>query len=203
MAIPSAKLKTCKLFAATFRNSSLDSIRPDQWPEDPRLKKINIEFFSIAIELERNQFRDWSFSIFKIGYVNQSRSISETNLDQYFLKVYFNTYDDCFWATYRLEKLCVRGCLVVCKVAWKKAPNMSKGGARRGVVEAVDMDQLSEIFHDLVNKHGADAFKLGPYDRMKSTQACSAEGLHCNAEISKRLVVFFLRSLTESRAPFF
>lgn len=65
---------------------------------------------------------------------------------------------------------------------------MSKGGARRGVVEAVDMEQLHELFKDLVNKHGADAFKLGPYDRMKSAQACSAAGLHCNAECIQKLL---------------
>ena len=65
---------------------------------------------------------------------------------------------------------------------------MSKGGARRSLVEAVDMDQLHAIFEEFVCKQGADAFNLGPYDNRKSAQACSAEGLHVNAEWIKRLV---------------
>ena len=65
---------------------------------------------------------------------------------------------------------------------------MSKGGARRAAIEAVDMDQLHQIFQGFVDKGGADAFHLGPYDDRKSAQACSAEGLHLNAEYIKRLV---------------
>lgn len=157
-----------------------------QWPQDPRLKKFNIKFFSIAIELEKIQSRDWSFSIFKIGYVNQSRSISETNLDQYFSEQHLGSRS------------------FVSAVAWLYTRLLErKLPACRKVAPEGAWWKLLTCFHDLVNKHGADAFKLGPYDRMKSTQACSAEGLHCNAEIIKRLVVFFVRSLTESHAPFF
>lgn len=48
---------------------------------------------------------------------------------------------------------------------------MSKCGARRALVEAVDVDQLHEIFREFVDKQGADAFKLGPYADRKSAQA--------------------------------
>ena len=63
----------------------------------------------------------------------------------------------------------------------------TRGGHRRGPVEPVDMDDLSKIWQSAIAKWGREAFSLGNYDSIKSTQACSARGLSGNE--------FFIREI--------
>ena len=70
---------------------------------------------------------------------------------------------------------------------------MSKGGPRRALVAAVDMDQLHKCFEDAVDRLGAKAFDLGTYQKRSIAQACSAEGLHQNAEYVRRLVAISMQ----------
>lgn len=69
----------------------------------------------------------------------------------------------------------------------ERKPFMSapKGGARRSLVPPVSSQDLQNIFDTAIEKLGASAFDLGPYNSLKSTQACSAAGLEKNAHYLK------------------
>ena len=49
------------------------------------------------------------------------------------------------------------------------------------MVPPVSSQELQNIFDTAIEKLGASAFDLGPYNSLKSTQACSAAGLEKNA----------------------
>ena len=62
-----------------------------------------------------------------------------------------------------------------------------KGGARRAMVEPVDIDALQGIFDRAVASKGAGAFKLGEYANKKATTAVSASGLEHNIDLVREL----------------
>ena len=66
---------------------------------------------------------------------------------------------------------------------------MSKGGSLRKPVPNVDSHDLLKVMEEYVNIKGANnAFVLGPYDRIKRSQAANGPGLSNNADLLSALL---------------
>ena len=66
---------------------------------------------------------------------------------------------------------------------------MSKGGAIRKKIAAVDQESLNSVFDEAAKKFGQKAFDLGSYNEMKPTQAVNGDGLVHNSWWLRRLVL--------------
>ena len=118
---------TGPIFQAWFQEIEFVRDLEEGLPWGSEIEKNQYRIFSIAIALEKNQSREWSFQY--------SRLVMLSNLHQFRRPIWINNS----WGYISilimmmvseqhilLEKLCVRGCLVVSRLLERKLPRCRK-----------------------------------------------------------------------------